>query len=252
MAIDWLLATAGPGATRGDRPRRRHRPSDGAAGGTGCNVLALEPNDAMRRHGVARTRPFSTCAGSSGTPRRWPAGGRVLAGDLRLVLRRGGPGGDLPRGGAHPRAARLVRLHVEPSRPRRSAAKEIESFIEQSITEFDYGTRQEDQTAILAESGLFESVRFIRCPVLHRRRSRNGSTLWHSHATLQRQAGARFAAIVEGIAEIVDARCGGRSRCHAYDASGRHGRRAGVMNAACSSRPARSGSPASPPPGNPR
>ena len=124
-AIDWLLATAGPGA-------KRAAIDLGAGTGhltaplaeRGCNVLALEPNDAMRRHGVARTRAYPNVRWIVGRMEDTrPAGGRVLASDLRLLLRRRRPGGDLPRGGAHPRAARLVRLHVEPSRPRRSAAE---------------------------------------------------------------------------------------------------------------------------------
>ena len=75
----------------------------------------------------------------------------------------------------------------------------IEAIIHEAIAEYQYGTRREDPTRVLAESGLFEhaqpfahrfAVMMTRAAVME---------AWRSHGTLARQAGSRFDAVLDAI-----------------------------------------------------
>ena len=81
---------------------------------------------------------------------------------------------------------------------------EIETYIKAKIPAYQYGSRRDDQTSIIAASGLFEDVHTVEANILHVVAKADWIEAWRSHATLQRQAGPQFDAIVEGIADIVD------------------------------------------------
>jgi SAM-dependent methyltransferase len=209
-AIDRLLALAGVEA-----PASAIDLGSGAGHLTqalavrGLDVLALEPNDAMRRHGMARTARFAnvrwmegimqdtrlppqvfalaTCGSSFGVADR--------AQTLREVARILRPGGSFA----------CIWNHRDLDDPLQSR---IESHIRANIPDYRYGTRREDQTETIVASGLFEEVETVSAPTLHRGPVEPWLAAWRSHATLQRQAGGRFAEIVAGIEAIVRETCG--------------------------------------------
>jgi ubiquinone/menaquinone biosynthesis C-methylase UbiE len=82
--------------------------------------------------------------------------------------------------------------------------QDIEAHIKACIPDYQYGTRRDDQEAVITASGLFRRVRVVESGIVHRPTKSSWIEAWHSHATLQRQAGHRFANIVAGIAAIVE------------------------------------------------
>lgn len=75
----------------------------------------------------------------------------------------------------------------------------IEGIIRNHIPEYGYGTRREDQTAVINASGLFGDVVKIAGNVVHEQSKKDCVEAWRSHATLERQAGDKFYAIVDDI-----------------------------------------------------
>jgi SAM-dependent methyltransferase len=92
--------------------------------------------------------------------------------------------------------------HRDLDEPTQSA---IERTIRGHLPGYDYGTRREDQTAVIAQSGLFEDGERIEGPVRHTQSIVDWVDAWRSHATLQRQAGAAFGAIVDEIDALLTA-----------------------------------------------
>jgi SAM-dependent methyltransferase len=81
--------------------------------------------------------------------------------------------------------------------------KEVEDLIRGSIPGYDYGTRREDQTEVIAASGLFQPSLKLQGSVRHRVSAADWVQAWRSHATLQRQAGARLEEIVSAIEAVL-------------------------------------------------
>ena len=81
--------------------------------------------------------------------------------------------------------------------------KEIENIIKLHIEGYGYGTRREDQTIIIKQSQFFGEVHKIEGRVLHRQALKDCVEAWRSHATLARQAGEKFDAIVDEIALLL-------------------------------------------------
>lgn len=75
----------------------------------------------------------------------------------------------------------------------------IEAVIRDNVAGYDYGSRREDQTEIIDASRLFGPVRYIEAGIVHRMDRAGIVEAWRSHATLQRQAGTRFDAVVDAI-----------------------------------------------------
>jgi len=205
-AIDAFLSLAGPAAM--------HSVVDLGAGTghltaplaeRGANVLALEPNGAMRRHGIARTSAHPMV--------RWVVGRMedtgLPAGVFSLATC-GSSFGVADRGATLREIARIL----EPGGwfaclwnyrdLDDSLQREIETLIKASLPDFQYGTRREDQTAIIDASGLFEDVQIVQSEIRHRVAKAEWIEAWRSHATLQRQAGPLFGEIVERIGLLVE------------------------------------------------
>ncbi|TJZ74050.1 class I SAM-dependent methyltransferase [Chitiniphilus eburneus] len=167
----------------------------------GLQVVAVEPNDAMRGNGIERTRAlanvnwFEGTGEATGQPEH--AYKLVTFGSSFNVTNR-------------PLALKETQRILEPSGwfacmwNHRDLDDPIQSRIEAIIREFapeyGYGTRREDQTDIIDQSGLFKTVHRIEGKVLHHQSIEDCIEAWRSHATLQRQVGERFAAVVEAIA----------------------------------------------------
>ncbi|MEO0972316.1 MAG: class I SAM-dependent methyltransferase [Pseudomonadota bacterium] len=172
----------------------------------GLDVLSLEPNDRMRAHGVQRT---------ASTPNvRWVDAlmeDTGLASDAFALTSYGSCFGVADAQATLRESSRLLRdggwfacmwNHRQLDDP---LQQEIETYIRGEIADYRYGSRREDQSAVIQASGLFGDVRQAQAPVLHTVPALAWMEAWKSHATLQRQAGDRFEEIVAGIGRIVAA-----------------------------------------------
>lgn len=205
QAIDDLLALAGckPGAAVCDV-------GAGAAHLTqmlatkGFAVTAVEPNDAMRERGIAKTVSFPNVAWFEGTGEHTGQPDRHF---------------ELVTFGSSFNVTDRPKALIETSRilkPRGWFAcmwnhrqlddviqSEIESIIAARISNYDYGNRREDQTDIINASGLFGPVHAIEGKVSHTQTVEDCIAAWRSHGTLQRQAGADFNKVVDAIAAFL-------------------------------------------------
>ncbi len=79
----------------------------------------------------------------------------------------------------------------------------IEGIIKERVEDYDYGTRRKDQTAIIDASKLFGPVVHLDSCVIHEQSIPECVEAWRSHATLERQAGTAFGAVVAAIDEYL-------------------------------------------------
>ena len=166
----------------------------------GCEVTAVEPNDAMRARGSSRTAGDASVSWYEGTGERTgqPSGhfDLVTFGSSFNVCDR----------------ALALAESVRVLKPRGWFAcmwnhrvlddpiqAEIESIIVRRVPEYRHGTRREDQTAVIAASALFGPVVRIESDIVHRQGVADCAEAWRSHATLARQAGPRFPGVVDEI-----------------------------------------------------
>ncbi len=165
----------------------------------GWHVMAVEPNDAMRAYGIENTRvgnvTWSNGTGEeTGLPDR--SVGAAFFGSSFNVLN---------REKALVEVARIVRPegwfacmwnHRDLNDPHQL---EIERIIQTCIPDYHYGTRREDQSAVIEESGLFGEVKKMEASFVYTLSTADYIDAWRSHATLARQAGDRFEAIIDAI-----------------------------------------------------
>lgn len=167
-------------------------------------VQAVEPNDAMRAIGIARTQDFPAVTWDVGTGE--DTGQATAAFDLVTF---GSSFNVTDREKALVETVRILKPagwfacmwnHRDLDDPLQAR---IEAAIAALIPEYAYGARREDQTAVIDCSGLFHPVRHIKVPVLHRIPTADWQEAWRSHATLQRQAGDRFEEVLAAIDGIL-------------------------------------------------
>jgi ubiquinone/menaquinone biosynthesis C-methylase UbiE len=204
-AIDALIARAevGPGSRAADI-------GAGVAHLTlmlakrGLDVCAVEPNYEMRKHGIRRTAHLPAV--------RWVdvvGEATGLASGAFDIVTFGSSFNVTDRPKALKESARLLKPrswfacmwnHRDLDDPLQAA---IEDVIKARVAGYSYGTRREDQTAMIDASGLFEPVQRIEGTVCHTQTIEDCLEAWRSHATLQRQAGSAFDAVVEAIASVL-------------------------------------------------
>jgi ubiquinone/menaquinone biosynthesis C-methylase UbiE len=80
---------------------------------------------------------------------------------------------------------------------------EIEEIIRQMVPGYNYGSRREDPTATIDESKLFGQVSYLEQNFKVEMLSNIFFEGWKSHATLARQAGQKFASVLERIQELL-------------------------------------------------
>ncbi|MFT5429433.1 MAG: ubiquinone/menaquinone biosynthesis C-methylase UbiE [Myxococcota bacterium] len=166
----------------------------------GLNVTAVEPNDAMRANGITRTASFKNV--------RWFEGvgeATTLEDNSYDFVTFGSSFNVTDRQEALKETKRIARPrawfacmwnHRDLSDPIQTA---IEDIIKKHVDSYDYGSRREDQTAVINASELFGDVHKLEGVVHHSQTIIDCVEAWRSHATLQRQAGDAFPAVVKDI-----------------------------------------------------
>lgn len=205
-AIDKMLQTAG--VRKGDLV------CDVGAGAAhltiklaehGLEVFAVEPNDAMRANGIERTKRFENVRWFEGVGEHTG----METGKFDMVTF-GSSFNVCDRQKALMEAKRILKNdgwfacmwnHRDLNDP---LQKEIEDVLKQEIENYGYGTRREDQTEVINESGIFREVVFVEGTVMHEVLAEDFIEGWKSHGTVQRQSKEKFQYINERIRKVVE------------------------------------------------
>jgi ubiquinone/menaquinone biosynthesis C-methylase UbiE len=167
-------------------------------------VTAVEPNDAMRENGIKRTASFDNITWFEGTGENTGQDDKTFA-----LVSFGSSFNVCDRQKALIETARILAPngwfacmwnHRDLSDPIQT---KIESIIKQHIPSYGYGTRREDQSREIEKSGLFGPVIHLDAKVIHEQSIVKCIEAWRSHATLERQAGDTFHAIIEDISKYL-------------------------------------------------
>lgn len=170
----------------------------------GLDVVAVEPNDAMRANGIKRTERLTNVRWHEGTGEQ--TGQSVQAFDMVTF---GSSFNVCDRPAALTETARILKPrgwfacmwnHRQLDDPIQA---QIEAIIKERVSGYGYGTRREDQTTVIDASGLFGPVVHLDSRVIHEQTITECVEAWRSHATLERQAGATFGSVVVAIEEYL-------------------------------------------------
>lgn len=167
------------------------------------DVTAIEPNEAMRSIGAKRTMSNRI---------HWYDGTGESTGQLSQSF-------NLATFGSSFNVCNRPRALVESARILKSGGWfacmwnhrdladevqiEIELIIRKYLPGYEYGSRREDQSAIIESSGLFMNSVHINSRIVHEQAIAEVVRAWHSHATLQRQAGKHFLNILKEIDKLL-------------------------------------------------
>lgn len=171
----------------------------------GADVIALEPNAAMRA--VARDKVVGRRA-------RWVAahGERMpLPSQAMRLVTYGSSFNVMPAQAALDECHRVLRDggHWLAAWNHRDLddglQREVEGIIARHLPEYDYGRRRSSPEADVLAHGGFVDLRFREQRFVAELPARAWLDAWQSHATLQRQAGARLSLILGDIEACVGA-----------------------------------------------
>lgn len=173
----------------------------------GLNVCAVEPNDAMRANGIERTKQYDNVDWFEGVGEHTG----MKDGQFEMVTF-GSSFNVCDRQKALIETKRILKdkgwfacmwNHRDLDDP---LQKDIEGILKAQIEDYQYGTRREDQTEVIDQSGLFGEVIHIEGKVLHKILAEDFIEGWKSHGTVQRQSKGKFDAINAEIRKIVEAK----------------------------------------------
>ncbi len=164
------------------------------------DVVAVEPNDSMRRNGIVRTQKYANVSWFEGTGENTGQ----ASGSFDFVTF-GSSFNVCDRQEALKETARLLKpkgwfacmwnnRNLEDK-----IQSSIENIIKTTVPDYDYGTRRETQTEVITASELFGPVVHISSNVQHQQSLSECVEAWRSHATLERQTGSLFPAVVSEI-----------------------------------------------------
>ncbi len=170
-------------------------------------VNAVEPNDAMRKNGIARTDKFTNVNWFNGTAEQTNQnygqfdavtfGSSFNVCNQELALQESfklcKPNGWFMCMWNHRDLSDKIQ-------------NQIEKIISNFIPNYDYGLRRQDQTKILSASNLFTKIDFFEEPVIHTQTIADCVEAWRSHATLFRQTNENeslFTKIINSIEEYL-------------------------------------------------
>lgn len=168
----------------------------------GFDVVAVEPNDAMRAFGRRHERATLRYVDATGEATGLPDGAFALVAygssfnvvDPALALR------EAARIATRDGAIALMWNHRDLDDPLQAA---IETAIRRRVPGYAYGTRRADPTAAIAASGAFGDVQAIERRFFHHTNGADFLDGFRAHATLARQAGDAFDAVLGDIAALV-------------------------------------------------
>ena len=172
----------------------------------GLKVWAVEPNDAMRANGIKRTAEYPDVQWFEGVGED-----TGMEADKFSLVTFGSSFNVCDRQKALVETDRILKSrgwfacmwnHRDLEDP---LQQPIEEIIKKNIPDYSYGTRREDQTAVIETSGLFETVQFVSGRVEHHLDAEDFIEGWKSHGTVYRQSPEVFEKIVSEIRQIVEA-----------------------------------------------
>ncbi len=173
----------------------------------GLNVCAVEPNDAMRANGIKRTDQYKNVQWFEGVGEH-----TGMEDDKFDLVTFGSSFNVCDRQEALKETKRILKAegwfacmwnHRDLSDPLQT---EIENILKSEIFDYSYGTRREDQTDVINQSGLFGDVVYVEGTVVHEILAEDFIEGWKSHGTVQRQSKEKFQAVNEKIRELVEAK----------------------------------------------
>ena len=171
----------------------------------GFEVTAVEPNDAMRANGIVRTHAFDRV--------RWHEGTGEATGQADQcydMVTFGSSFNVCDRQTALRETARILKPngwfacmwnHRRLDDP---IQEKIEALIRETVPDYGYGVRRENQRAEIERSQCFKTVIHLDAGVIHEQSIEECIEAWRSHATLARQAGELFPRVVESISEYLN------------------------------------------------
>lgn len=166
----------------------------------GLNIIAIEPNDAMRSNGMRRTSELKNVKWEEGTGED-----TRQENDKFSLVTFGSSFNVTNRQLALKESARILKPkgffacmwnHRDLND---SIQSKLEGIIKSHIGNYDYGLRREDQAEIILQSNLFCNVRKISSNFIFNQRLSDCIEAWSSHGTLHRQAGEKFDEIINEI-----------------------------------------------------
>lgn len=163
-------------------------------------VVAVEPNDAMRANGIIRTEAHKNVVWHEGTGEQTGQKSNHFS-----LVTFGSSFNVCDRNLALQESARILapkawfaclwnhRNLDDPIQGR------IEEIIKKHVPAYNYGTRREDQRQIIEKSSLFREVIHIDTTVEHTQSVMDCIAAWRSHATLARQAQEKMDIVISDI-----------------------------------------------------
>ena len=168
------------------------------------DVIAIEPNDAMRSIGAAFV------PGARWLATRGEATG--LADASCDLVAFGSSFNVLPAAVALAEAARILRPgswlaclwnHRDLGDPLQAA---LQAAIEREVPGYTHGSRREDPRPAIAADGAFDSASALEGTIVHDVASADFVDGFRAHATLVRQAGDRMPRALEALSRVLDRR----------------------------------------------
>lgn len=173
----------------------------------GLQVCAVEPNDAMRENGIKRTAQYPDV--------KWFEGVGEHTGmeeNQFNIVTFGSSFNVCNRQEALEESKRILKPdgyfacmwnHRDLTD---ELQKEIEDILKKHIEDYSYGSRREDQTEVIEESGLFQKVKYMEGTVIHKILAQDFIEGWKSHGTVYRQSPEKFDAINSEIKKLVESK----------------------------------------------
>lgn len=167
------------------------------------SVNAVEPNDEMRKYGMQRTSDMNV---------EWTEGTGEDTGQESAAFKMTTFGSSFNVTDREATLKEVKRILIDNGwfaamwnhRNLEDPIQEnIENIIKGTIDNYDYGSRREDQSAVIRQSGLFDDVIKIEGAVMHTQSVAEVVEAWRSHATLHRQAGDKFDEIIVRISDYL-------------------------------------------------
>lgn len=166
----------------------------------GYGVIAVEPNDAMRQYGQEASEGLANVNWQEGTGEQTGQPDQnfqmVTFGSSFNVVDREKALAETRRIAVPQGWFACMWNHRDLKDPIQVG---IEDIIKSKVEAYNYGRRRNDQGPFLEASGYFHSVEKLEGRISHNQTIEDCVTAWRSHATLARQAGDGFSAIIGEI-----------------------------------------------------